>query len=125
LIHPQNDFGWLGRGLMGSKSCIRLVGLLLWMSKKSAYCETSFLLSQNPSVQSPWHPNHCFSTIPNHLIHPQNDFGWLGRGPMGSISLASGSLGCCAGCKKNQLTKHHFLLRIKVSKHHGTQTIAP
>jgi hypothetical protein len=20
-----------------------------------------------------WHPNHCFSTIPIHLIHPQND----------------------------------------------------
>jgi hypothetical protein len=43
-------------------------------------------LSQNPGVQSEWHSNHCFSTIQVHLAHPQNDFGWLGRGSMGSKS---------------------------------------
>jgi hypothetical protein len=49
--------------------------------KKSACCKS--FLSQNPGVQSAWHPNHCFSTIQVHLAHPQNDFGWLGRGFMG------------------------------------------
>jgi hypothetical protein len=71
LIHPQNDFGWLGRGSMGSKSCIRLVWLMLVVNKSA--CKTSFL-SQNPGVQSPWHPQQCFSTIPIHLIYPRNDF---------------------------------------------------
>jgi hypothetical protein len=76
LIHHLNDFGWLGRGSMGSKSCTRLVWLLSWMSKNQLL--QNIIFEPDQGVQSPWHPDHCFSTIPNQLIHPQNDFGWLG-----------------------------------------------
>ena len=50
--------------------------------------------NQNPGVQSAWRPNHCFSTIPIHLIHPQNDFGWLGMGSMGSKPCIRLVYGC-------------------------------
>jgi hypothetical protein len=31
-------------------------------------------------------PNHCFKTIPIHLIHPMHDFGWSERESMVSVS---------------------------------------
>jgi hypothetical protein len=63
-----------------------------------------------------WHPNHCFSTIPIHLIHPQNDFGWLGRGSMGSKSCIR--LVWVLLVSTNQLlVKYHCWARIQVSNH--------
>jgi hypothetical protein len=80
--------------------------------------------SQNPGIQSPWHPNHCFSTIPIHLIHPQNDFGWLERGSMGSkscIRLVWLMLDVNkSACKISSLLGQNP----DKSNHHGTQTIA-
>jgi hypothetical protein len=135
---------------MGSKSCIRLVWLLLDV-KKSA-CETSFL-SQNPGVQSAWHPNNCFSTIPIHLIHPQNDFGWFRRGSMGSKNHCFSTIPIhlihpqndLGWFKRGSMVGSKFCIRLvwllldvkksacetsflsqnpQVSNQHGTQTIA-
>jgi hypothetical protein len=46
----------------------------------------SHLLSQNRGIQPLYCTNHCFKTIPTHLIHPMHDFGWFGRESMGSVS---------------------------------------
>jgi hypothetical protein len=102
LIHPQNVFGWLGRGSMGSKSCIRLVWLLLDVNKSA--CEIS-LLGQNPGVQSPYgiqtiasQPSQFTWYIPKMVMD-----GWEGN-PW-ALSLASGWFGWCCWMSTNQLVK--------------------
>jgi hypothetical protein len=40
---------------------------------------TCKLLRQNPDVQPTGQLNHSFKTIPIHLIHPVDGFGWLGK----------------------------------------------
>jgi hypothetical protein len=79
LAHPQKMIldGWERDPLVQS-----LASNWYWAAagcQNNCACKISFS-SQNPGVQSAWHPNHCFSTIKVHLAHPQNDFGWLGRG---------------------------------------------
>jgi hypothetical protein len=76
-----------------------------WMSKNQQL--QNIIFEPDQGVQSPWHPNHCLSTIPNHLIHPQNDFGWLGRGSMGSKSCIR-LVGLLLDVKKSAIAKHHF-----------------
>jgi hypothetical protein len=88
-----------------------------------AACEIS-LLGQNPGVQSPWHPNHCFWTIPIHLIHPQNDFGWLGRGSMGSKSCMRLVSWLLLVVNKSACEISFWVQNPGVQSPYGTQTIA-
>jgi hypothetical protein len=47
---------------------------------------TCKLLRQNPDVQPTGQLNHSFKTIPIHLIHPVDGFGWLGKSFISSMS---------------------------------------
>jgi hypothetical protein len=76
LIHPMDDFGlWSRLGSMSSKSS-RIS--LVWVMVRSVENSAGQILIFERKLRHP--TNHCFSTIPIHLIHPMDNFGWSGVG---------------------------------------------
>jgi hypothetical protein len=74
----MDDFGWLGKSFY----CIHVwqqAGLGGAMRHVENSARPTQLLRQNPDVQPTGRPNHSFKTILTHLIHPMDDFGWLGK----------------------------------------------
>jgi hypothetical protein len=120
LKHPMDDFGWSGVGSMSCHSCISLV----WVVRSVENSDGKILIFE-PEWRHPtsWQPNHCFSTIFIHLIHPMDNFGWSRLGSMSSKSCIAVWFGCW-GLWKIQLTNSDFWARIDAANHHERQTIA-
>jgi hypothetical protein len=107
LIHPKNDFGLLGRGSMGSKSCIRLVWLMLMLVVNINQLAKHHFWAR---IQVPNHHGTLNSASqPSCMILDGSE-----GGPR-ALSLASGRFGCC-WLSINQLVKyHHCWARIQIS----------